>query len=101
MSCSSILAPTTHDKFNGKEYLYGTADSLERFMCVSDGKRAIIDEFNTHGTAEDKEYLNYILYEEAGRSPAFLLRVSTCIDQSQPLCLKRMNMESQRSIPLI
>ena len=78
MSSSSRLAPTTHDKFNGKEYLYGTADSLERFMCVSDlhafrrkqaeGKQAIIDEFNTHGTAEDKECLNYILYEEAGSS---------------------------------
>ena len=70
MSSSSRLAPTTHDKF--------AADSLVRFMCVSDlrafkrkqaeGKQAIIDEFNTHGTAEDKECLNYILYEEAGSS---------------------------------
>merc|ERR1711871_1110067 len=76
MSSSSRLSLASHDKFNGIKYLYGTADSLERFMCVpngkafrqkfAEGKQAIIEEFSAYGIVEDKECLNYVLYEEAG-----------------------------------
>lgn len=73
----SVASSSNHDRFNGKEYLYGKADNLDRYMCVNTksyyknigrGVVAIIEEINTHGTEEDKECLHYILHEEAGRS---------------------------------
>jgi hypothetical protein len=73
---SPVSQQQSHSRFNGRDHIYGKADSLERFMCISDitvyrgniakGKMAIVEEFEKKGTEDDKECLDYVLNRLAG-----------------------------------